>query len=95
VEEFGPYAVSDKIPACVAPIGVVEACYAEGRSCRRHCPWFLELPDGRERLSVAGPVLVDHGSDGAVVLSFRFRPRTGEQTVPQREEGLRKRHSAA
>jgi hypothetical protein len=32
-EQFGPYAVSEGLPGCSAPIGVVEACDGDCRSC--------------------------------------------------------------
>lgn len=32
-EEFGPYAVAEGMPPCAAPIGIVEECNGDCRSC--------------------------------------------------------------
>ncbi len=33
IEEFGPYSVDEGLPACAAPIQVVEECNGDCRSC--------------------------------------------------------------
>lgn len=35
-EEFGPYALTEGLPACTAPVRVVEKCDGNCRSC----PWL-------------------------------------------------------
>ena len=40
-KEFGPYAVSEGLSGCAAPMEAVLACCADDRDCRE-CPWMWE-----------------------------------------------------
>ena len=40
-KEFGPYAVSERLSGCAAPMEAVLACCADDRDCRE-CPWLWE-----------------------------------------------------
>lgn len=50
--EFGPYAASDGLPGCAAPISEVERCSVETRDCR-DCPWVW-LPLEEETFAAPG-----------------------------------------
>ena len=64
-EEFGPYAISEGLPACTAPARVVEACDGDCRSC----PWLWldELSTETER---DVPLLSDIQLSAAVIQGF-------------------------
>lgn len=64
-KEFGPYAVSDGLSGCVAPISAVHQCDAEGWDCHG-CEWLWNPPQ-------------DSGSDPASkndVMADRTQPVT-------------------
>ena len=55
-KEFGPYAVGEGLPSCVAPIRLVEECDGNCRSCE--WLWLNQQPPSERSSAVPLPLLV-------------------------------------